>query len=156
MQLKWGTNFSFSFTVTNGVRQRRVLIPYLFAAYLDELSEQLGSVSVGCTVGNMTVNQLMFTIVCQCMLANCGANTHRASMKCLCAAYNNAHRIMYCIPRNVGVRPHQVSHRVMTLDTSLRTNLYRFLEHCASSSNFFIPSLKCLMFFTNFRFSSLV
>jgi len=36
------TNFSSPFTVTNGVRQG-VICPYLFAVYLDELSEQLGS-----------------------------------------------------------------------------------------------------------------
>ena len=60
MQVKWGTNFSSPFTVTNGVRQGGVLSPYLFAVYLDELSEQLGSARVGCTVGNMVVNHLMF------------------------------------------------------------------------------------------------
>jgi len=46
--------------VTNGVRQGVVLSQYLFAVYLDELSEQLGSAKVVCTVGNMIVNHLMF------------------------------------------------------------------------------------------------
>ena len=59
-QVKWGTNYSSPFTVTNGVRQGGVLSPYLFAVYLDELSTQLGSARVGCTVGNMVVNHLMF------------------------------------------------------------------------------------------------
>jgi len=59
-QVKWGTNYSSPFTVTNGVRQGGVLSPYLFAVYLDELSEQLGSAKVRCTVGNMVVNQPMF------------------------------------------------------------------------------------------------
>jgi len=58
MQVKWGTNYSSPFTVTNGVRQGGVLSPYLFAVYLDELSIQLGSARVGCTVGNMVVNHL--------------------------------------------------------------------------------------------------
>jgi len=35
MQVKWGTNYSSHFTVTNGVRQGGVLSPYLFAVYLD-------------------------------------------------------------------------------------------------------------------------
>jgi len=52
--------YSSPFTVTNGVRQGGVLSPYLFAVYLDELSIQLGSARVGCTVGNMVVNHLMF------------------------------------------------------------------------------------------------
>ena len=60
MQVKWGTNYSFPFTVTNGVRQGGVLSPYLFAVYLDELSIQLGSARVGCIVGIMIVNHLMF------------------------------------------------------------------------------------------------
>jgi len=67
MQAKWGTNYSSPFTVTNVVRQRGVLSPYLFAVYLDELSIQLGSARMGCTVGNMVVNHLMFaddTYVC--------------------------------------------------------------------------------------------
>jgi len=60
MQVKWGTNYSSPFAVINGVRQGGVLSPYLFAVYLDELSIQLGSARVGCTVGNMVVNHLMF------------------------------------------------------------------------------------------------
>jgi len=33
---------------------------YLFAVYLDELSVQLGTARVGCIVGNMVVNYLLF------------------------------------------------------------------------------------------------
>jgi len=51
MQVKLGTNFSSPFTVTNGVMQGGVLSPRLFAVHLDELSEQLGSARVRCTVG---------------------------------------------------------------------------------------------------------
>jgi len=40
------------------------------------------------------------------------------------------------MPRNISVRPHQVSHRVMAFDASLRNYLYHFLQCCASSSNF--------------------
>ena len=65
----------------------------------------------------------------------------QTSMKRLRAAYNNAYRIMHYIPRNVIVRPHQVSHCVRTFDAVLR-NLYRFFIRCTSSSNFFIRSLQ--------------
>ena len=41
-------------------KARGVLSPYLLAVYLDELSIQLGSARVGCTVRNMVVNHLMF------------------------------------------------------------------------------------------------
>ena len=57
---KMGYQLLIPFTVTNRVRQGGVLSPYLFAVYLDELSIQLGSARVGCAVGNMVVNHLMF------------------------------------------------------------------------------------------------
>ena len=41
-------------------KARAVLSPYLFAVYLDELSIQLGSARVGCTVENIVVNHLKF------------------------------------------------------------------------------------------------
>ena len=67
----------------------------------------------------------------------------QTSMKRLLAAYNNAYRrIMHYIPRNVSVRPHQVSHCVRTFDAVLRNNLYRFFIRCTSSSNFYIRSLQ--------------
>jgi len=50
----------------------------------------------------------------------------QTSMKCLQAAYNNVYRVMHYVPRNVSVRPHQVSHCVRTFDAMLRNNLYRF------------------------------
>jgi len=60
MHVKLGTNYSSPFTVTNGVRQGVVLRPHLLVVYLEELSIQLGSARVGCTVGNMVVNDLLF------------------------------------------------------------------------------------------------
>jgi len=93
MPVKWGTNYSFAFTVTNGVRQGGFLSPYVFAVYLDELSIQLGSAKVGCTVGNMVVIHLMFADdICvfspsisglQCLLNICGdyAAEHEITLK---------------------------------------------------------------------------
>ena len=66
----------------------------------------------------------------------------QTSIKRLRAAYNNAYRTVHYIPRNVSVRPHQVSHCVRTFDAVLRNNLYRFFIRCTSSSNFFIRSLQ--------------
>ena len=66
----------------------------------------------------------------------------QTNMKQLRAAYINAYRIMHYIPRNVSVRPHQVSHCITTFDAMLRNNLYRFFIRCTSSSNFFIRSLQ--------------
>jgi len=77
--------------------------------------------------------------MCACQLWSKYTQT---SMKRLRAAYSNAYRIIHYIPRNVGVRPHQVSHCVRTFDAVLRNNLYRFFIQCTSSSNFFIRSLQ--------------
>jgi len=41
--------------------ERRVLNPYIFAVNLDELSDQLGSARVGCTVRKMVVNHRLKT-----------------------------------------------------------------------------------------------
>ena len=85
-----------------------------------------------------TLFRAYFMRMYSCQLWNKYTQT---SMKRLRAAYNNAYRIMHYIPRNVSVRPHQVSHCVRTFDAVLR-NLYRFFIQCASSSNFFIRSLQ--------------
>ena len=128
MQVKWGTNYSSPFTVTNGVRQGAVLSPwYLFAAYLDELSIQLGSARVGCTMGNMVVNHLKFADdICvfspsisglQCLLNICGdyAAEHEITFNC-----NKTTGVLFCpkkykqpAPRNVflnGVRAQFLDH----------------------------------------------
>ena len=52
----------------------------------------------------------------------------KTSVKRLRAAYRNAYRIMHYIPRNVSVRPHQVSRCVRTFDALLRNTLYRFFN----------------------------
>jgi len=52
------------------------------------------------------------------------------------------HSSLYTQKCSLSVRPHQVSHRVTTFDALLRNILYRFLQRCASSSDFFIRSLQ--------------
>jgi len=44
MQIKWGKHFSEPFHVSNGVRQGGELSPHLFAAYLDDLSNELNNI----------------------------------------------------------------------------------------------------------------
>ena len=46
--------------VSNGVRQGGILSLYLFCIYVDELSKMLNNVHVGCLVGTMLVNHLMY------------------------------------------------------------------------------------------------
>jgi len=98
------------------------------------------------------VKNTLFRAYCMPMYAcQLWSKYTQTSMKCLRAAYNNAYRIMHCIPRNVTVRPHQVSHCVRTFDALLRNNLHRFFIRCASSTFLFI-CFKCLMLLTNLQF----
>ena len=60
MQIKWGKHFSELFRVSSRVRQGGVLSPYLFAVYLDDLSNELNNIKPGCYVGEVLLNQLMF------------------------------------------------------------------------------------------------
>ena len=66
MQIKWSKHFSEPFHVSepfpmsNGVRQGGVLSPYLFAVYLDDLSNELNNIKAGCYIGEVLLNDLMF------------------------------------------------------------------------------------------------
>jgi len=100
MQVKWGTNYSSPFTVTNGVRQGGVLSPYLFAVYLDKLSIQLGSARVRWTVGNMVVNHLMFADdICVFSPSICG----QQCLLNICGDYAAEHQITFNCNKTIGV-----------------------------------------------------
>ena len=46
--------------VNNGVRQGGIMSPLLFNFYVNDLSEQLQKLPVGCCCGDMVVNHLMY------------------------------------------------------------------------------------------------
>ena len=58
--VRWNNTMSTGVNVSNGVRQGGILSPYLFCIYVDELSKMLNNVHVGCFVGTMLVNHLMY------------------------------------------------------------------------------------------------
>ena len=103
------------------------------------------------------VNNTLFRAYCMPMYAcQLWSKYRETSMKHLSAAYNNAYRIMHYKPRNVSVRPHQVSHCVRTFDAVLRNNMYRFFYDAHLHPTFSFDRFKCLMLFTNLHFSSIV
>ena len=66
MRVRWGSQLSQSFGVSNGVRQGGILSPYLFAVYIDQLSKDLNRVPAGCYIENTLVNHIIYAddIVC--------------------------------------------------------------------------------------------
>ena len=62
--VKWGTMFSNSFNVTNGVRQGGILSPILFNFYLEDLSHILIKAGVGCFMNGQCFNHLFYADDC--------------------------------------------------------------------------------------------
>ena len=60
MCVRWGSSISEFFKVTNGVRQGSILSPYFFNVYVDDLSIRLNSLDVGCVVGSLIVNHILY------------------------------------------------------------------------------------------------
>ena len=60
MKVRWGGRLSTGFNVSNGVRQGGILSSYLFNVYMDDLSIKLNNRRIGCFVGNILVNHLLY------------------------------------------------------------------------------------------------
>ena len=60
MSVKWGDAFSDKFPTSCGVRQGSLLSPYLFNVYMDELSEKLQQIKVGCYLNAMILNHIFY------------------------------------------------------------------------------------------------
>ena len=60
MCVRWGKLLSDTFKVSNGVRQGGILSPRLFNVYMDELSTELNKLNIGCAIGEILINHLMF------------------------------------------------------------------------------------------------
>ena len=60
MCVRWGETTSDYFNVTNGVRQGSILSPYFFNVYMDDLSVKLNNMYIGCVVGTLIINHLLY------------------------------------------------------------------------------------------------
>ncbi len=61
LQVRWGNAMSQQFTVCNGVKQGGVLLPILFAVYIDELLGRLKESGIRCYMGNIYVGGMGYT-----------------------------------------------------------------------------------------------
>jgi len=100
LQLKWGKHFSKPFHVSNGVRQGRVLSPYLFAAYFDDLSNELNNIKAGCSIGEVILNHLMFVddICVFCLIVR-----WLQRILDVCQAYAESHCIIFNCNKTVCI-----------------------------------------------------
>ena len=60
MTVRWGVCISYSFKVTNGVRQGGILSPQLFNIYIDGLRDILNKSSVGGSIGGKRINHMLY------------------------------------------------------------------------------------------------
>ena len=68
--IRWGTEMSSYFNISNGVRQGGVLSPFLFAIYIDDFSTLLNTSRIGCHISDVCINQV-FYIDDLCLMASC-------------------------------------------------------------------------------------
>ena len=58
--IQWGKTRSSFFTISNGVRQGRILSPKLFFVYMDDLSNLLISSGIGCFLDKVGFNHVFY------------------------------------------------------------------------------------------------
>jgi len=90
--VKWGNSTSTCFTTTNGVRQGGILSPRLFTLYIDDLSNLLHNLNIGCFVGFTCVNHLFYADDI-CLLAPSAMGLQQLIN--VCEQYGSEHDILY-------------------------------------------------------------
>jgi len=60
MCVRWNSVLSTCFTIGNGTRQGGVLSPYLISRYIRGMIRSIANCTVGCNIGNMSVNILAY------------------------------------------------------------------------------------------------
>jgi len=92
MIVRWGDSTSQPFNVSNGVRQGGILSPFLFNVYMDELSNRLNACKIGCMVGNIILNHIMYA---DDLVIFCSYSAGMEKMLNICAEYGIEFDIKY-------------------------------------------------------------
>ena len=82
--IRWGSVQSSSFRITNGTRQGSVLSPALFAAYLDDLLQELRNTGLGCHIAGKWYSAAGFA---DDLVLMCPTRSAMQEMLRVCEAY---------------------------------------------------------------------
>ena len=79
--MKWNSEISEGFNMTNGMRQGSLLSPYLFNVCMVDLTNHLNRTGVGCYIGNLSFNNLSYADD-MVLLAPCGSVIYQLMRVC--------------------------------------------------------------------------
>ena len=68
--IRWGTEMSSYFNISNGVRQGGILSQSLLAIYMDDLSSLLNTSRIGCHISDVCINHVFYADDL-CLMAPC-------------------------------------------------------------------------------------
>ena len=134
MYVRWNNTMSTGFNVSNGVRQGGILSPYLFCIDVDDLSKMLNNVHVGCFVGTMLVNHLMYADDLVLLSPSAAGLSILLS---ICSTYGIEYDVMYNstksnvlvfrskLLKNVQVPEFEINNTAID-----RVSMYKYLGHC--------------------------
>ena len=98
--VKWGTVVSPSFNVLNGVRQGGILSPRFFNTYIDDLSNQLSEIKIGCLFNDRIVNHIAYA---DDLIVFCPSSKGLQSLVKQCELYGVENDINYNQNKTVGM-----------------------------------------------------
>ena len=90
--VRWSTTYSKFFTVSNGVRQGSILSPFLFAVYMNQLSQTLNKLNIGCFIGQHCLNHILFADDICCIASSCKG---LQKLLVVCYEYAQSHDISF-------------------------------------------------------------
>ena len=127
---------SSGFGVTNGVRQGGILSPYLFCVYMDDLSNRLNDIKVGCTIGATLINHLMYA---DDLVLLSPSAMGLSLLLSVCSAYGIEHDIKYNSAKsNVMIfccnkmKDIHIPNFLLNNVLLTRVTKYNYLGHCIS------------------------
>ena len=84
------------FTISNGISQRGILSPFLFAVYMDALSSLLNASRIECHISDVCINHVFYTDDV-CLMAPSAIALHELLSICYRYSVNlSCHKVFLC------------------------------------------------------------